>query len=204
MKLLCNFQENFSDVNFSQEEKLLLCLAALLHDLGCILGRQDHAKKSIKILEHERFGFVQDMIGDDLLTCLKYIILSHPSSYDLNELPINPIHADVRLNLICAIFKLLDECELSSARVTHMLYDILKTFSKIRNNAVKYWEAHINIISVVFKNNVIYIGSKNPEKTKMLTDHFKKELRKVNKIFLKENFPMLHVKIWKMRENFYQ
>lgn len=183
--------------SFSQEEKLLLCLAIHLHDVGCLLGRTNHNKKSVKLMEHKRFSFLEDMIGDDLLTCLKYMVISHSSDYDLESIPREPAHARVRLRLLCAIFRLLDGCELSSARTKRVLYEILKTYSRIKPEANKYWEAHLSISSVVFSDNMIFVDSKNLRKTRRLTKHLKRDLKIINKVFREENFPELTVQIIK-------
>lgn len=199
MNLLCNFLGNFDTFPFSQEEKLLLCLCVHLHDIGCILGRADHNKKSVKLLKHRRFSFLEDMVGDDLLACLKYMVLSHSSDYDLESIPREPIHANVRHRLICAVFRLLDGCELSSARTKRVLYEILKTYKKIKPEDAKYWEAHLSTLSVVFNGNTIFVMSKNLRKTRTLIKHLRKDLKEINRVFEEEGFPQLNIEYYKFR-----
>jgi exopolyphosphatase/pppGpp-phosphohydrolase len=198
--LLINFRDNFANhFSLSQEEKLLLCLAIYLHDIGCILGREKHSEKSSKLLRRKEFTFLSGIIGDDMLKCLEYIILYHSSDYDLTCIPREPLHYRVRLRLLCAIFRLLDGCELTSARTKRVLYEILKTYKKIKPKAKKFWEAHLSIVSLVFKGNDIVVDCKNIVKARVLIKHFQEELDKVNKIFKEEGFPQLNLRVKRFR-----
>jgi len=195
LRLLSNFIENFRAVRtFSEEEKLLLCQAVWLHDVGCLLGREHHNENSLKILKHNRFTFLEDALGKDLFTCLKYVIVSHSSTYNLRKIPKEPIHHKVNLRLICAVFRLLDGCDVTFSRSRPVLFEILRTYNLIDDKSVPIWEAHINIFSVTFKNNHIFIDYEDPKKSKISIEHLKKDLNEINKIFEKEEFPQLDIK----------
>ena len=199
LRLLVDFTKNFPGFVASQEEKLLLYLAIHLHDVGCILGRFQHNKKSIKLLRHRRFSFLEDRVGKDLLACLNFVILSHSSDYDLSRVPRQPIHSNVRLRLICAIFRLLDECDISSARISKALYDILTTYSKLNPKSLPFWEAHLNILTVIFRENDIIIGTGNLTKTRALIGPLRNKLKKINIVFEEEGFPRLNLNVVKLR-----
>lgn len=200
LKLFVRFTKRVSGFSFSQEEKLLICLAIYVHDVGCIIGRPEHNKKSAKlIMKHTSFSYLQSQIGSDLLNCLKCIVLSHSSDYDLQRIQKEPIHDKVNLRAVCALFRLLDGCEISSARVSKPLYDILTSYNKIKRQHRKYWDAHISIISLVFRNNRIIIDSNNLSKTRLVSNHLKKDLREINRIFEEENLPQLTVELLRQR-----
>ena len=196
LKLFVRFARNIRGFSFSQEEKLLICLAIYVHDVGCIIGRSEHNKKSAKlIMKHSSISNLQSQIGSDLLNCLKCVTLSHSGTYDLQKIQKEPIHDEVNLRVICAVFRLLDECEISSARVSKPLYDILTSYSKIKSEHRKYWDAHISIISLVFRGKKIIIDSDNLGKTRLLSNHLKKNLQQINRIFQEEHLPQLTVEL---------
>lgn len=198
LKLFGKFAKNIRGFSFSQEEKLLICLAIYVHDVGCIIGRPEHNMKSAKlIMKHSSFSYLQSQIGSDLLNCLKCVILSHSSIYDLQKIQKEPIHDEVNLRVICAVFRLLDGCEISSARVSKPLYDILISYNKIRSDRRKYWDAHRSIIGIVFRDKRIIIDSENLGKTRLVSNHLKRDLQEINKIFKEEKLPQLTVELIK-------
>jgi len=197
--LFKNFLNNFSksDLNFhfTYSEKLLICLSIWLHDIGCIFGRERHSENSVKLLEEiDEFKHLKNRIGASLFECLKYIIISHSSWYDFSKLPRNTIDPGVDLLKTCAVFRLLDACDLSSERVK-VIYDILKKYGLLNQKSRIYWEAHLNIISVVFDNDVIIINCRNKESTEQLIKHFEEELESVNSIFCEIGMPKLKLHV---------
>ncbi len=78
------------------------------------------------------------------------IIKSHSSWYDLANIPTRPIHSKVNLLKVCAVFRLLDGCDLSSERIK-VVYEILEKYRLLSDEtSKKFWEAHLEIVSVVF------------------------------------------------------
>jgi len=187
MTLLCGFVQNWAGEPFTNEERYLLSLAVWLHDVGCLLGRERHNEKSVNLLRHPRFSYIDSLLSGDLQSCLKYIIISHVTDYDLKEVPKKPIHEKVRLRLVCATFRLVDGCDITDARTKPVLYDILKTYSLLEEGSIKYWESHLSTIGTVFQGNAIYVTYRKGKRkeSEMLVSHLKKDLRRLNRVFEK-------------------
>jgi hypothetical protein len=195
-KFRTNLGVLFPTFSFTEEELFLLSLATYLHDIGCIVNRKKHSYESGKLLtDHPTFCFLNDWIGADLLPCLNLIVRAHSSKFDLSTISREPLHEHVRLRLMCAIFRLLDGCEISAARVSKTLYEILKTKKKIKKKNLKFWDAHLSIYELHFKGNEIILECQDLAKSKILTDHLIEDLVHINKVFSEENFPTFSAKI---------
>jgi len=83
--------------------------------------------------------------------------------------------------MICAIFRLIDACDISRARVRPIVYDILNDHNLIDKESKKWWEAHINITSVVFNKGYIDVAVKDEIKAKVLINHLRRDLRSINR-----------------------
>lgn len=187
LRLLENFRENCQDDNFSEEELFLLMASIWIHDVGILITPQEekykHAKMTAVLLESTSFNFIQSIINKNLIICLSYIILSHQSSFDFDMVPREPIHHKVRLPLICAIFRLLDACDISASRVNPNLFNILTENNLLEEDNKKYWEAHSAIVSVVFNKEIIDIWVEDKEKASLYTEHFEKDIKSINEVF---------------------
>lgn len=185
MRLLSNFLSNWTSTPFSDEEKYLLCLSVWLHDIGCLLGRKKHNEKSVKLLEHQRFSFIDGLLDGALQSCLKYIIVSHSTDYDLERIPKDPIDPNVRLRLTCATFRLIDGCDITDARTKPILYDILTSYSLLGKENFENWRCHLSTIGAVFKGSNIYITYRRGKRrqAETLLRHLKTDLKSLNGIF---------------------
>jgi hypothetical protein len=204
LRLLAKFQENqtktLTSFSFTKDELFLLSLATYLHDIGCIIDRTDHNRKSGKLLlEHPAFFFLNDKIGKDLLKCLNLIIIAHSSNFELEAISTEPLHATVRVRLMAAIFRLLDACEISAARVSKVLYDILTTNGQMKPEEIKYWEAHFSICDLFFKGNDIVLDCDDLAKAGLIIDHLRKDLFPINRVFSQENFLTFNLRVVSMQ-----
>lgn len=168
--------------SLTEEERYVICLSIFLHDLGCLIGRRKHNELSLKILNHPQCNLLEYKVGSDMFACVKYLAVSHSSNYDFNHLPRHAIHPRIRLDLVCALFRLIDACDLMPSRAYRVLYEILMRYDPLGRKSQKIWKAHFNIKSVVFKNNQIVISSKNLSLTKPLIDHLKRDIVAINEI----------------------
>lgn len=72
------------DLKLSDVEKYLICLAIWTHDIGNILDRPEHEKKSVELLDTNEFlKYFKESIKSDIYSCLVNIILSHRNRFDL-------------------------------------------------------------------------------------------------------------------------
>jgi len=186
-RLLENFRENCQDDAFSEEELFLLFATIWLHDVGCLITPQKekykHARMSALLLEGKSFNFIRSIIDKDFLTCISYMIISHQHDFEFDSIPRAPIHHRVRLPLLCAIFRLLDACDISASRVNPNLFDILTENDLLEEDNRNYWEAHSKIVSVVFNGEYIDVLVEDEEVASILTDHLEKDLESINKVF---------------------
>jgi hypothetical protein len=203
MRILSNFCKNLEDFNLelSEEEKYLICLAIWLHDIGVLITREEekekHNENSVKVLESKEFEMLTDIFGKDKTKCLKYVIKLHSSHADLESVPKHTILPDVRLKLICAIFRLIDGCDITSARTTRVLYNLLSENNLLKADSQPYWAAHLCISSAVFQKGEIIVDCDDIAAAKLLTDHLIKDLDPINKVFREEKFPEFNVRVVK-------
>ncbi len=196
LKFKKNLTQVFPSFSFSQEELFLLALSAYVHDIGCIVGRKEHNKHSARLLtEDSCFSFLHDKIGADLLGCLKLTVLAHSSDFNLNKLSKERSIENVRLRLICAIFRLMDACEVSAARISKTLYDILVRNGKLKHPNTEFWEGHLSIIDLFFEKQNIVIACDDASKPIETIKHLEEDLVAINKVFEGEKFPLFKLKV---------
>jgi hypothetical protein len=195
MTIFNNFSENIEKLGctLTEEEDYLLTLAIWLHDIGLLITdekeKEKHNENSIKVMESQEFTMLEDMLGKDVFRCLKFITKYHSSHADLAEVPRHAIIANVRLRLICAVFRLLDGCDITSARTTRVLYNLLTAHGLLKDDSLPYWKAHLTISSAVFQQRDLIVDCDSIEDAKLLTSHLEKDLEPINKILREEKFP---------------
>jgi len=183
-----SFIESFN-IEITDEEVYLLYLAAWVHDIGCICGREDHNEDSVKILSGDCDFY--NLLEDKHKTCLNFIILSHRKKYDINTVP-ETIDI-IRLKYLCAIFRLMDACDIARDRCPPIVYKYIK--ESLPADSQKYWESHLNIISVTFHGKDIVIDASDPDKVEdYIEKEFKEEINTVSEILSKQGL-QLNVKL---------
>lgn len=193
LNIFINFQNNIGQIFFSEEEKYVIILSIILHDIGCIINRCKHNEHSIMLLESDRFITIRDLIENQIFTCVKYIILSHSFIFDLQTIP-KLIHPKIRLRLICSIFRLIDSCDITKSRTKDLLFYILQKYADLSNKAKDHWMAHKNIESIFFVDNIILIKIYDEQLTKILINHLLEDLEKINKIFIEYEIKPYEIK----------
>jgi len=177
-------------VDLTDDEKLLIGLAIWTHDLGNILDRDIHEKISVELLtESIAYSSLEDSIGAQLFKALQIVILSHRSDFDLQTISEVPIHTNVNLKIVCAVFRLLDGCDITKARISNALYEVLKKYSPLSTCSEDNWESHKNIIGVMFLDKKIIIIIKDYQKAKLLTNDFIENLDIINEVFEENGIP---------------
>ena len=145
------------------------------------------------------FRLLELKVGSDIMACVKYLAVSHSSDYDFDLLPKHPIPPKIRLNLICALFRLIDGCDLLPARANRVLYEILMKFDPMDKQRQRFWKAHFSIKGVVFQKNKMTISTEDDLVSKPLTDHLIEDLDEINKILIKNGFPAFSIRIQKVK-----
>lgn len=103
--------------------------------------------------------------------------------------------------MICALFRLIDGCDLKQTRANKNLYKILMQFDPLSKKSQAVWKAHFNVKGLVFKKCQkaieITISSKNCAITNLLTDHLQRDLVSINVILRDKRykFPQFRVAV---------
>ncbi|MDR1993949.1 MAG: hypothetical protein LBQ98_10760 [Nitrososphaerota archaeon] len=194
-KLFSNFSQNLYTFKheLSEPETYLISLCIWLHDVGCLIANEDgedtHHLKSIEVLESNAFSRLRKRIDVDDFNCIKAMILFHSSSEkDLNDVPVCEM-ANVRLKLICAIFRLLDDCDISGGRNSDILYNLLTEKNLLDKQSIPHWRAHISIGAVGFYQDKFVVECANVCDGERSIKNLADELAKINKVFKEAGFP---------------
>lgn len=180
----------------TEEERYVICLSIFLHDLGCLLGRGKHNFSSLKILKHSRFKYIENKVGSDFFACTQFAAVSHSSGYKLRRLPKQTFHPKVRLPLICALFRLIDGCDLTQSRANPTLFDILRSFKEINEESARVWRGHSAIAAVTFSQHRIVVSTSNRRKSDKLTNHLKRDLNnEINGVLREYKFPSFSIDV---------
>jgi hypothetical protein len=200
IRLINSFTEKW-EIELSENERFLLYSAAWLHDIGCIRNRSPHNRISVEILlkDQDICNYLNG-VDNDLLFILTNIIESHSSSYGIDKVP--ELTGPVRTRLICAIFRLIDACEITNFKCPNQVFieikdNLKKNDGSVDNEAIAFWEAHMNIKDIGFSKPNIEILENDPQKTRMIIERLEKEIRSIQHIFHKNG---IEIPILKERE----
>lgn len=193
IKDINRFLKNWN-LSLKREERFLLYLAAWLHDIGCIKSRKNHNKISVKLVnKEEAVCNYLNWMDNDLLVSLNDVIIGHSSNFNLNQVPIH--RGNVRVRLICAIFRLIDACEITNFKCPENVYREIK--NTLNSEAIEFWVGHINIRDVTFQKPLIEVHVNNRNKTKKIVDRLKNENLSIKKIFMDNGIivPIIKVRL---------
>lgn len=176
-------------VTFTEDEKYILALSAILHDIGCLIGRDSHNEKSIKILSKPQFETFRIEIGSLFYRALQVVIIAHSKNYDLNKIPADP-SPDIRLKFISAIFRLADAIDVNALRVKELLLEILVDENLLDNASEAIWRSHLEIENILIEKNILKPQIYDITVAKHCLDELEKELSSINPILSKLNYPV--------------
>jgi len=183
---------NINDVDLNIEESFLLDLSVYFHDLGCIIGRKDHAKISAEIIEILK----KDLRIDDEKKDFLKLIVSHHAGKPKNKLKkiqnsnyTSKRSYNIRIDLLIAILRLSDVLDAGirtghtdryAMRAPPQIFSLLLHYDKIKKaETKKHWKAHSYCqgISILKEKNKIVIHSdKNLFKKKLVKEIIKNSI----------------------------
>jgi hypothetical protein len=186
---------NDSGINITDLEAFLLYASAWLHDIGCLIKRENHAKISAKMVEGLQGRYIEGIL--DKIPFLQWIISGHSREQDIKEVPeIQYLHGEkIRLRFLTALFRLADACDIDRSRAPKIVYKFIK--DELDEKSKEFWEGHQNIDSVSFDKDggVIIIGLQEKRKSDVIIEGFKKELESVKEILKVNKFPCREIEI---------
>lgn len=186
IRMINDFTEKW-EIKLSRTERFILYAAAWLHDIGCVKDRSPHNKLSVDILVNsETICNSFNELDNDQLFILQNVIESHSSTYDIMTVPEK--RGRVRVRLICAIFRLIDACEITNFKCPAAVFAEIKDDLKNDDgtpdkDALGFWEGHMNIKDIGFSKPNIEIIINNSRKTRKIVDRLVKEIESVQEIF---------------------
>ena len=142
---LNDFVEDW-ELRLNNQEMFLLYLGAWLHDIGCLVSRENHSQESVRIIVgNEGVCTSLNAVDREVLINLRYLILSHRASYSIGNVP--DTRGAVRLRLICSIFRLIDACEITCTKCPKNVYELIKDSfvnedGSPDEEAHAFWRAH--------------------------------------------------------------
>lgn len=198
IRMINSFPEEWG-IKLTRAERFTLYAAAWLHDIGCVKDRTPHNKISVDILMNsESICDFFNSLDSDLLFILEYVIESHSSSYDISTVPVK--RGTIRVRLICAIFRLLDACEITNFKCPASVYTEIKDDLKNDDgsedkDAIEFWKGHMNIKDLGFFKPEIVIMVNKSRTSKKITDRLIKEIESVQEIFRENGMDVPVVKV---------
>lgn len=187
ISLLNKFIRNWH-IKLSEQEAYLMYLGAWVHDIGCIVTRKSHNEISADIIN--KTPFFHSFLDKDILTLLQYVVKAHSSSYNIKS--VSKECLDIRLQLICSIFRLMDACEIESAKCPKEVYAFIK--GSLDRESKKYWRAHMNICGVTFITPEIIVLVEDSKLSNILIDHLGEEIDSIKDVFMDYKIPSPYVR----------
>lgn len=175
-------------VKFTEDERFLLSLAAITHDIGCVTGREEHGDKSAKMLRKPQFNFLLNNIGDLNFRALTKVIEWHSKKRDLETIGPDPCN-EVRLKMIASIFRLADACDMSGARIKRLVMDILIEEKQLPADSEAIWKAHLQVEKIKINGNKIQPQVYNLELADYCLKEMTKELEPINRALTNLGLP---------------
>jgi hypothetical protein len=170
-------------ITLSQDEALLLYLSAWVHDIGCIKDREHHHEVSAALLLGKKN--IVESLGERYTTCMKYVILAHRARYQIESVP--EVYEGVRLRLICAIFRLMDACEICYKKCPEDVFNVISR--SLRGKSRTIWIGHMNILSLKYRNPNIVILVNEQDKCQFIIDDLKTEIGTIAETFQNNGLP---------------
>lgn len=184
-----------SNIEINDLEKSLLYAAAWLHDIGCIITRENHSNESVKLIRTYRKYFTA--VNDDLLIYLEWIIKSHQKSQNIEEIEEElRFHGIlIKLRFLSSIFRLSDACDIDNRRAPKVVFDIIK--DELNERSKEMWLAHSNIQSIYFDHDEkkIFIHVKDVDNAKIVIDNLGEDLDSIKKVLIDNAFPCVTIEI---------
>ena len=174
---------------FTEEEKFILALSAVLHDIGCITGREKHNEKTVRILAKKRFNLFRVMLGPLFYRALEQVIVAHSKDFDLTSISADP-SPEIRLKVISAIFRLADACDISALRVKELLLEVLLEESQLDEKSEEIWKSHLAIENVLIRGTRIKPQVYNLKVAEYCLKNLQEELKSINSILSAYELPI--------------
>ncbi|MFX1483159.1 MAG: hypothetical protein ACFFCP_08215, partial [Promethearchaeota archaeon] len=159
---------------------------------GCIKTRENHNEISVLILKMPQFSVVRNVLSSEAYRFLQQIIRAHSSSFNLLELE-NDGSNDSRLPVLCCLFRLADECDISSNRIPPLVLEVIQKFKILPIRNLNIWKSHLEVEKVFLEETKVVIQTYDEEKAKHWFKKLRKEIKVINKVLVSYGKPRLTI-----------
>jgi hypothetical protein len=184
---------------FTTEEKVILSLSSVFHDIGCIAAREKHNEASVRILSQKDFDMLRMDIGKTMYRALITTILAHSRAYDLMKVDLN-LCPEIRLRFICAMFRLADACDQSASRVKELLFKILLHEKLLDKTSKDIWKAHLSVENILIKQTRIEPRVYSLKEANYCIQDLVSELTSINQALTSCSMPIYTIKPVKVKK----
>jgi HD superfamily phosphodiesterase len=181
-------------VPFTIDEKFILALSCIFHDIGCLIDRENHNKTSVRILDGSDFDKLRKDLHPLHYKALIQTILAHSTNHNLLATA-DVLSKKIRLKAICAIFRLADACDQNSKRVNKLLFNILVKEKSLEELTQQIWNAHLNVENIVIKKTTIKLMVHDPLLARHCIDDLHAELPPINTALASVNLPTFNIEL---------
>jgi len=188
---ISKFLKNW-EIQLNETELFLLYAGAWVHDIGCLVERERHNMRSSDIISSEKF--FSSILTREQFRSLTYLVEVHSSTYcpySIHDVPEE--WGEVKLRLICSIFRLMDACDITNANCPPLVYNIIQ--SKLGEESDRYWRAHLNIDKLTFKYPNIVVFVDKIDECRFLIIHLQKEIESIQKVFAQYHYEIPIIQI---------
>ena len=199
------------DTELNEYECFCLIASCWLHDLGCIISRENHGIRSAQIVNEHLSHLFRGI--DNLEPYILKIISTHTDSDEdkkngtmslsnlIDEVEIETIGPDIidktkiKVKLIASLFRLADACDICMDRAPSLVYKLIE--EDLPEPSKKIWRAHLEItkISINSQKKAFYIIVDNASIGKPVIDKFKKDVDELKFILNSLNFYYTEVEV---------
>ena len=169
----------------------LLCASAWVHDIGNIIDRENHRHHSARLVERLWKEHYFIMLSERETTAISQVIEMHDTNDPLDQLEtdyvLEPGTPEVNLQLLAALLRLADACDIDNRRAPAMIFQLVK--EKLPESSKLHWIAHQNVEMCRYYLDIQMIKAKvrDIEKAKVATDIVEQRYGSVADVFKRLN-----------------
>lgn len=175
--------------NTSSYEEYLVLASAWLHDLGNILGRDNHNKTSCDIIDQLGTKYIWGL-APNAVELVKWVCFAHAVNVPIEKVEetVN-VEGKVKLRFLAALFRLLDASDMANRRAPLPVYELIK--EKLDEETQKHWTSHQAILDISYPEDSesIVITVIDKDKAQFAVDIFNQKFESVRNTLISYEFP---------------
>lgn len=209
----CNGSDNTA-IHLNDYECFCMITSCWLHDIGCIVDRENHGIRSAQIVKELLSGTFTTSGIQELEPCIIKIISTHTDTDEdkkkgivglsnlIKEMEVKLGEKEqikkitIKLQLIASLFRLADACDICAIRAPSLVYKLIKDTFK-EGKSKKIWLAHSEIVKLAIDSDKysfsIYVDNK--AKAQPVIEKFKKDIEEIKPILNSLKFQYTNIEV---------